>query len=991
MRLLVVAVMCAALLVPAGALAQSTDRIAILDNLGTYGRGDGLFVFGSVANVLPDAFLIMQIVNPGGNLCQIQQIAPMPDGAFLTDPIPLSGNICGSEGDYELKLFYGDYSRSSTFSVSGASAEPAAPQLLENARDLVAAKIRSIEAAGTNLDMGAYQSRLNYASGLQDLEGLYVDLWDQFRADDAMLDVSPLFRPAVGAALDSGAGLLASGDIQFEVAKQIDRSVYSAIFHYEIGDTSRAVLLINDAFAQLKNVNPVKSQPRQLSFSELEEALLNIMKKTDTAMSPMVKEEIAFILARGTAPLFSDRISDLVDMLSKSRYLDVVSRKDANLYRLVNSEWGTLRESLPTKETLDDLLESRQKVADLHAAALLIRQLDKVDRFISSDREQNSELANIIKPEWDSLTAQLELASSVQDIFDAEPEIMDMKKVTEISSRLAKSVEISDRIAEERGVRVGYFDEWNALLADVGSASTVDAMLETVSRFDASIAELREKRDPLVSLKFEFEQLKQKAELQADHKNLQLINQALRIIAAAEQAEQGSPTASRIDRAELMLTWASQVAPAIREELRENASGDARAKAGDILQRAKSIENLAELSLRKNKFLPGFTDFTDSINARLDEARNLVIQNDLEAADSMVRELFEEWRTVSGAYAADPRGSPSGYSLDELRRIEYREQLESYSNVVSAFYNSDFEAHSQGYRDLADDAYEMVDIGNFIDAESKIASIGEYLSEHLPLKSQQIIYDISYDQERDIWTLQGTVDKQVQDRREDLRVTVYDMEGDAHSALEFSDTRHGDFFTQWEAPSDPGLYVVMLQYRDAKASQIARIADAPEAREPSEAELDSVGLARQFEELLGFIEMFGGPNLEPNPRISSTIAEIRTALSNRNAGVADGKLGELEGLIERYLPVRDRAAVIEAQFDGDGLVLSGAVQKSLAFSEDLFVDIFDQRGSLVESVSLKDDAEGLFSERISAPFGPGVHVVQLEYHDLTVTDFFTVP
>ena len=31
-----------------------------------------------------------------------------------------------------------------------------------------------------------------------------------------------------------------------------------------------------------------------------------------------------------------------------------------------------------------------------------------------------------------------------------------------------------------------------------------------------------------------------------------------------------------------------------------------------------------------------------------------------------------------------------------------------------------------------------------------------------------------------------------------------------------------NFFTQWNAPTDPGLYVVMLQYKDSKASQIVR-------------------------------------------------------------------------------------------------------------------------------------------------------------------------
>jgi len=309
--------------------------------------------------------------------------------------------------------------------------------------------------------------------------------------------------------------------------------------------------------------------------------------------------------------------------------------------------------------------------------------------------------------------------------------------------------------------------------------------------------------------------------------------------------------------------------------------------------------------------------------------------------------------------------------------------------VVSTFYNSDFDAHSPEYHDMVSDAYSLIEIGNFIDAEDKIKSIGKYLSDHLPLRNSRILYDISYDQERDIWVLKGAVDKLVMDRRENLHVTVYDMDGNRHSSLEFTDTRQGDFFTQWEAPTEPGLYIVMIQYQNVQASQIVHV-DDKEIREPRLVEVNSVELAREFEELESFIEEFGGPN-ESHPRITSVVDEIKSALANRNPGAADDKIEDLELLIERYLPVRSRSAVIETQYDGNVLVISGAVQKMLAFSEDLFVDIYDQQGNLVESVALRDNSGGMFTASLSVPFDPGVHVAQLEYHDLTVTDFFTVP
>ena len=55
--------------------------------------------------------------------------------------------------------------------------------------------------------------------------------------------------------------------------------------------------------------------------------------------------------------------------------------------------------------------------------------------------------------------------------------------------------------------------------------------------------------------------------------------------------------------------------------------------------------------------------------------------------------LFSEWRQVSFAYDDDPYGSDVGYSVDELKRIEYREKLEALSNSVSNFNHIGF-AHS---------------------------------------------------------------------------------------------------------------------------------------------------------------------------------------------------------------------------------------------------------------------------------------------------------
>ncbi|MBT8242275.1 MAG: hypothetical protein HKO48_02985 [Nitrosopumilus sp.] len=968
---------------PVYASAQTPDRITILESFGSYDRGEPLFVYGQIANLLDDSFLIMQIVNPHGDLCQIQQLVPLPNGAFITDVIPLKGRICGIPGEYEIKLFYGDYTKTTSFTVtSNIFSEPDDKEMIESAKNLIS---NQGIVVGELFDIPSPISNQT-SNNLSELESSYVDLWSEFFVDDLIIEINPLIRPAVSSSLNSVQKLLDSDEISFEIAKSIDEIIFSAIFYYEIGNKTKAIDLLTDAFVDVRNVNPEKTpNQRAPTFDELEETLLNLMKKSDTIMSKSVKNEVGFIFARGTAPVYSSEITELIDILSKSRYLDVISRNQNDLYRLVQSDWESLKPSLTGKESIEELIASNSRVSDLHNAAILLRELDNVDRFISSDSEENSDLANLIMPDWNQLETDLALASSVEDILESESKIHQMAQVIDISSRISKSVEISQASGVDRDI----VNDWKLLLERVEIANSIDEILEIVSEFDQSMTELREKRNPLVVLEFQYKAMKEKAELQADYANLFLIDNALKILDTAKQMESGNPSITRIDRIEVLLTWVSDISPKIQDDLDSYNKDAYKIRASDILQRAKSLENLVELSLTKNRFLPNYIEFTETFNEKIDDVRDLVIKNDLDQADELVRDLFEEWTSVSKAYTDDPYGSDVGYTADEIKRIDFRKKLDNYSNMVSTFYNPGFLDHADEYHEKMDQADELIEIANFVDAESKILEIGNYLSEYLVLNDDSIIYDISFDVEKNIWVINGATEKSVFDRRENLYVTVYHMDGTKHSSLEFTDTKQGNFFTQWVAPTDPGLYVVMLQYKDSKASQIVHIEEEFDY-EYNISDLNMVELAREFEELESFAEKFGGQSFSENPRFASVINEIEFAFKDKDPENVNDNLNELKTIIERYLPERSRVAVIEAVYDNDKLIVSGAVQKTIAFREDLFVDVYDQRGTLIEEIALKDNSSGLFTETVNRAFDSGVYVTQLQYHDVIVTDFFNV-
>ena len=982
-RIPIVLSLFAILLMPVYASAQTPDRITILENFGDYDYGEPLFVYGQIANILDDSFLILQIFNPQGDLCQIQQLMPLPNGSFVTDVIPLKGRICGIPGEYEIKIFYGDYSTSTKFNVSsGKFSEQTNDELVSSAKNLLVAQGNTI---GELFEIPSPISN-STSNNLLELESDYVALLNEFFVDDLIIEINPLIRPAVSSSLNSVQELLDRDEISFEIAKSIDEIIFASIFYYEIGDKTKSFDLLTDAFVDIRNVNPEKSSvQRTPTFDELEETLLNLMKKSDTVMSKSVKSEVGFIFARGTAPVYADEIGQLIDVLSKSRYLDIVSRKQSDLYRLVQNDWESLKPSLMAKESIDELISTSIRVTELHQAAILLRELDSVDRFISSDSEENSDLANLIQPEWAALERKLALATSVENILESQSEIHQMVQVIDISSRISKSVEIS----QTTGVNSAQIFDWKLLLERVETADSIDEILEIVSEFDQSMIELREKRNPLTVLEFQYKSMKEKAELQADYENLFLIENALKILDTAKQMESSNPSIMRIDRIEVLLSWASDISPKIQNELDSYNKDAYKIRASDILQRAKSLENLVELSLTKNRFLPNYIEFAETFNKKIYNVRDLVIENDVDQADELVRDLFNEWNIVSKAYTDDPLGSDVGYTADEIKRIEFRKKLDAFSKMVSTFYNSGFSQYVDEYNQKMSDADEMIELANFVDAESKISEIGNYLSKNLVLENPSIIYDISFDSEKDIWIIDGATEKSIFDRRENLYVTVYSMDGTAHSSLEFTDTKQGNFFTQWIAPADPGLYVVMLQYKDSKASQIVHVEEDFDYQY-NDADLNMVELAREFEELESFAEEFGGDSFTENPRFASVINEIEFAFKDKDAKDVDDNLNELKTIIERYLPVRSRVAVVEAIYDDDKLIVSGAVQKTLAFREDLFVDVYDQRGTLIEEISLKDNSSGLFTEVVSRSFESGLYVTQLQYHDLVVTDFFNV-
>ncbi|MDI1495205.1 MAG: hypothetical protein K8823_511 [Cenarchaeum symbiont of Oopsacas minuta] len=972
------------LLAPAYVGAQESSGIVLLDNFGTFSKGDTVFIYGSVGLPIPNSFLILKITNPLGDICQIQQILPLQDGTFVMDRIPLRGNICGLEGTYDVEVFYGEAKNSAVFSISSNVKPIITSAQYSTAADEYVGRIID-EMASTN-SAPALESRLATASGeLRVALSVFKDVLDYDLSEDVLYDVDTTFRPAIYSFLNAVDDLERSGKITSATKMTLVDDVITSVFYYQIGDKDTAFDIMFRTYTVLTNADPTTDLVANIPYEELEDTLLNLMTKTGSVMSRDVQKEIALIFSRGQGPIYVDELTSMLDLLTKTRFLDVVLLKNDPLYSLLNSKWETERLSLVGKDTVTKLLAESKDVTDLHSAAILLRGLDSVERFIDTPAgTAETNLANLLKPEWDTLKNRLNSITSVEDILDKNVEITSMKNVAEISERISKAMDIS----QNTGLGVELVDEWNMLLTDVEDARSLQDILSIVSQFNTTLTELREKRNPVAILTFEYKRMEEQAKRQADYANLAMINEAIKILEATTRLSDSGTSASRIDRAELLLTWASEQASIIQADLDAYTDLQFKERAGGILHRANSLEVLVDMSLNNHRFDVGFVDFTDSIKTKISRVQNLVVAERLYEADNMLDDLYDEWQIVLKAYSDDPT-TTVGYSLTELKRIEYNELVNLVEDVVNRYADTDFNEHVNDYENIRTSLELSLSLGNFETADGKLRDLLEFVSENLDSSHKSIIYDVEYNPQTNLWSVSGYLDKD-NDRRVQINLYVYNSNGEQINSLEFGDTKNGEFGTFWIERMDPGLYVTTLHWQDATSTKVTHVLD-PTAYDSTKDDPILVEVTEKYETIKVFIQTFGGSQYVANAGAFAEVQnDIEEAIGDGDSGTISAGTVQLQLLAERYLPQRERAVVIDASYQNDKIHITGAVDKLVEFSEDLYVDIYDENGNILISVAVKDTPTGYIDESVNKRLDSGLYVARIHYHDFMASDFFSV-
>src|SRR3989338_1638792 len=180
------------LLIPSYAQGQ-TSAISLLDTFGDYNKGEQIFIFGQVAQVSPELSVVVQIINPNGELCQIQQIKPLSDGHFITDAVPLSGRICGLAGNYQIKVFYGESTQTSAFHIINEKfKEKSILDYSNQGTSLVESKINSIKKTAYQNEITEIENKLNQTKtslSVLQLKDLYSDLLVSYFDESDILDM----------------------------------------------------------------------------------------------------------------------------------------------------------------------------------------------------------------------------------------------------------------------------------------------------------------------------------------------------------------------------------------------------------------------------------------------------------------------------------------------------------------------------------------------------------------------------------------------------------------------------------------------------------------------------------------------------------------------------------------------------------------------------------------------------------------------------------
>jgi len=134
-------------------VAYAQSGVALSLNKDVYTSGESLVIMGIVDSP-SNSPVIVQVWNPNNKQCSVQNVDVSDDGSFRAEPVVLAGDVCGVDGTYTVKAFYGEFEGSATFEVKVSDTNASNGKLqmlldiLNRAQQNVDNKIADYQASG---------------------------------------------------------------------------------------------------------------------------------------------------------------------------------------------------------------------------------------------------------------------------------------------------------------------------------------------------------------------------------------------------------------------------------------------------------------------------------------------------------------------------------------------------------------------------------------------------------------------------------------------------------------------------------------------------------------------------------------------------------------------------------------------------------------------------------------------------------------------------
>ena len=692
---------------------------------------------------------------------------------------------------------------------------------------------------------------------------------------------------------------------------------------------------------------------------------------------------LKFELSRIDKTMSLDDVGFLLQILQDISFLENL---DESKYFPIQHEWKTTKRDLKIQSSITELLSFKEKLRKIYNTVLLMQSSENITTRIS-DKESLPHLKSILKPKWSPVKSGIANAKSTDDVLKYELEIQYMEKILDHGLRLYDK---TNYLKANRQIDPTVTHIWSSFLGSIGESTSITSAHLHLSEYAKKFSEAEDKLITTSESKYQ-EHMKNSQELGLDEqtKEVEKILDSLRMAKSIKEANKNPFDFSNDEIVNHVLLKSGTKFSEIDSKIKYYHSDEYQKNKDELKKKSLQLQRIIDDSYDE---MPVYHDALYRIENRLSYSK-AIDPMEIEKTQRLTSALFSELENLYKEYTFVKNYSPI-YESTQLstndKKTIYFELLDDILKILDAYDDSSFDQYREEFYLMMSDAQKSIEIGSFKSGHEKTYDALKFLKNNLLGNDPRIIFNVSFDDSQNLWSIDGGVYKHSFNSRDKLSFVLDDVDGNRIGELVFLNTKHGEFNVLWHKDVPPGLYIAKISHGNSHDYQLVSIQNK-HGTEFSQKEIEIMDLASQYEKLESFLYLFGGNNYKQyDSKFTSIIQTIQHKLKEGTTSDAQKNINELKKVTQRYLPISSPDAIVKADYANNMILISGKVSKLVDFREELFVSIFDENGKRIYEKIIYDDSKGNFEFLLTKPAQPGLAVVQLEYHDFVATDIVSI-